>query len=78
MSCFNNSFVNEKLDHPFNQLKCAAEANLAFGVPLRNIEDGLCKYFKAHENITIMDTSKRLCSQDDKVNLKKVAKYGYC
>ena len=32
--------VHEKLDHFFKNLKCAAKVNLAFGLNLRNIEDG--------------------------------------
>ena len=47
--------VDEKLDHFFNNLKCAAKVNLAFGFILRNIEDGGFTYFYAHENNTLMD-----------------------
>ena len=36
----NETIVNEKLDHFFNKLKCAAKVNLAFGFILENIEDG--------------------------------------
>ena len=35
----NETMVNEKLDHFFNNLKCAAKVNLAFGFILKNIED---------------------------------------
>ena len=35
----NETIVNEKLDHFFNNLKCAAKVNLAFGFILKNIED---------------------------------------
>ena len=35
----NETIVNEKLDHFFNTLKCAAKVNLAFGFILKNIED---------------------------------------
>ena len=35
------TIVNEKLDHFFNNLKCAAKVNLAFGFILKNIEDGM-------------------------------------
>ena len=37
---FNETIVNEKLDHFFNNLKCAANVNLAFGFILKTIEDG--------------------------------------
>ena len=36
----NETIVNEKLDHFFNNLKCAAKLNLAFGFILKNIEEG--------------------------------------
>ena len=36
----NETMVNEKLDHFFNNLKCAAKVNLASGFILKNIEDG--------------------------------------
>ena len=36
----NETIVNEKLDQFFNNLKCAAEENLAFGFILKIIEDG--------------------------------------
>ena len=36
----NETIVNEKLDHFFNNLKCAAKVNLAFDFILKNIEDG--------------------------------------
>ena len=42
------TIVNEKLDHFFNNLKCAAKKNLAFGFILKNIEDGGFRYFYAH------------------------------
>ena len=78
MSSFNNSFLNEKWDHVFNKPKCAAKINLAFEFVLKNIEDGTCGYFYAHESKTVMDRSKLVCTQDDKVNLKKNAENGYC
>ena len=39
------TIVSEKLDHFFNNLKCAAKVNLAFGFILKNIEDGGFRYF---------------------------------
>ena len=36
----NETIVNEKLDHFFNNLKCAAKVILPFGFILENIEDG--------------------------------------
>ena len=40
-----NSFINEKLNHVVNQLKCAAKVNRAFKFVLKNIADGTCRYF---------------------------------
>ena len=40
VEALNETVMNEKLDHFFNNLKCAAKVNLAFGFILKNIEDG--------------------------------------
>ena len=61
----NATIVNEKLDHFFNNLKCAAKVNLAFGFILKNIEDKRFRYFYAHENNTLLDRSKLVCTHDD-------------
>ena len=71
MSSFSISLLNDKLDYVFMQLKCAAKVNLAFGFVLKNIEDGMCSYFHAHENNTIMEKSKLVCTPDDIANLKE-------
>ena len=78
MSSFNNSFLYKKLDHVFNQLKCAAKVNLAFGFVLKKFEDGTCRYFYADENNTVMEMSELVCTQDDMVNLKEIAENGFC
>ena len=36
----NETIVNEKLDHFFNNLKCAPKVILSFGFFLKNLEDG--------------------------------------
>ena len=54
----NETIMNEKLDHFFNNLKCAAKVNLAFDFILKNIEDEGFRYFYAHENNTLLDRSK--------------------
>ena len=66
----NETIVNEKLDHFFNNLKCAAKVNLAFGFILKNLEDGGFRYFYAHENNTLLDRSKLVCTHDDLAKLK--------
>ena len=37
--------LNDKLDYVFKKLKCAVKVNLSFGFVLKNIEDGMCRYF---------------------------------
>ena len=71
MSTFDNSLINEKLDLVFKGLKCAAKVNLAFGFVLKNVEDGSCRYFYAHQNNTVMERSKLVCTPDDIINLKE-------
>ena len=66
----NETIVNEKLGHFFNNLKCAAKVNLAFGFILKNIENGRFRYFYAHENNTPLDRSKLVCTHDDLAKLK--------
>ena len=70
MSFFDMSLLNDKLDYVFKEPKCAAKVNLAIGFVLKNIEEGMCRYFYAHENNTIMETAKLVCTQVDMTNLK--------
>ena len=70
----NEKIVNEKLDHFFNILKCAAKVNLAFGYILKNIKDGGFRYLYAHENNTLLDRSKLVCTHDDLAKLKDFLK----
>ena len=70
MSSFDISLLNDKLDDVFKGLKCAAKVNLAFGFILKDIEDGICRYFYAHENNTIMARAKLVCTQADMTSLK--------
>ena len=66
----NETIVSEKLDHFFNNLKCIAKVNLAFGFNLKNIEDGGFRYFYAHENNTLLDRTKLVCTHNDLAKLK--------
>ena len=70
MSSFDMSLLNDKLDYVFKELKCAAKVNIAFGFVPNNFEDGMCRYFYAHENNTVMERSKLVCTQTDVTNLK--------
>ena len=66
----NETVVNEKLDIFFNNLKCAAKVNLVFGFILKNIEHGGFRYFNAHENNTLLDRSKLVCTHEDLAKMK--------
>ena len=68
----NTEIVNDKLDKFFNNLKCAAKVNLAFGFIFKNLEDGRYRYFYAHENKTLLDRSQLVCTKDDLTKLKNI------
>ena len=70
MSSFDMSSLNNNLDYVFKVLKYAAKVNFAFGFVLKNIQDGMCKFFYAHENNTIMERAKFVCPQAVMTNLK--------
>ena len=70
ISSFVMSLLNDKLDYVFKQLKCAAKVNFAFGFVLKSFEVGMCRYFYAHENNTIMHKSKLVRTQADMTNLE--------
>ena len=70
MSSFDMLLLNDKLDYVFKELKFAAKLNLAFGFVLKNFEDGMCRYFYAHEDNTIMERAKLVCTQVDMTYLK--------
>ena len=55
----------QKLDHFFNNLNCAVKVNLAFGFISWNKKDGGFSYFYSHENNTLLDRSKHVCTRDD-------------
>ena len=58
MSFLDISLLNVKLDYVLKELKCSAKVNLAFSFVLKKIEDGMCRYFYAHENNIIMERAK--------------------
>ena len=66
----NETIVNEKLDHFFSNLKCAAKVNLTFGFIVKDIEDGGFRYLTAREKDTLVDRSKFECTHDDLAKLK--------
>ena len=66
----NETIVKEKLDPFLNNLKCAAKVKLAFGFILKNKEYEAFRYLYAHENNTLLDRSKLLCTHDALAKLK--------
>ena len=70
MSSFDMSLFNDKPDYESKEAKHAAKVNRAFGFVLKNLEDGMYRYFHAHENNTIMERAKLVCTQADMTNLK--------
>ena len=71
METLNETIVNEKLDFYLNNLKSAAKVNLAFGMFVKTIEDGGSRYFFAHDNNTLLDRSKIVCTHEDLAKLKE-------
>ena len=52
-------------------MECAAKVNLSFGFNWKNIEVGGFRHFYAHENNTLLDRSKLVCTHEDLAELKK-------
>ena len=64
------TIVDGKFDRFCNNLKCAAEVNLAFGFILENIEEGGFRVFSAHENNTLLGRSNSMCTKNDSAKPK--------
>ena len=62
--------IEEKLDRVLDKLKCVAKPNLALGFILKNFEDGIFRYFYAHENNTLLEESKLVSNKDNMKNRK--------
>ena len=74
ISTYDMSLLNDKLEYVFKELRCAGKVNHAFGFALKNIEDGLCRFFSAHENNTIIERSEFVCAQADMTYLNHFRK----
>ena len=61
----NAKFMDQKVNHSFNNLKCAAKLNLAFEFIAKNLDDRGFRYFYAHDSNTLLDRSKLVCTEDD-------------
>ena len=62
--------LSQKVNTVF-ELKCAAKLNFAFGFVLKDV-DGICRYYYAHENNTLMERSKLVATKEDLVKIKNV------
>ena len=67
-------FIEEKLDHVLDKLKCVAKPYLALGFILKNIEDGKFRYLYAHENNTLLEQSKLVSNKKEMAKLKEILK----
>ena len=72
MDTLNAKFLLEKLDVVFDSLKCAAKLTVAFGFVLKNVEDGSCRYYYAHDNFTLVERSKLVATTGDLTKLKNM------
>ena len=70
MSSFNNSFQRElgSCDQP---TEMCGRSQPCFRICSKNIEDGTCRYFYAHENYTVMEKSNIVSTQQGMVNLNE-------
>ena len=50
MNILDGHTLTQKLVRVIDKLKCAAKLNVSFGFVLKNVEDGTCRYYYAHEN----------------------------
>ena len=61
----------ERKASPFlQQLNKCCECPTSFWIQLKRYEDGGFRYFFAHENKTLLDRSKLVCTKDDLAKLK--------
>ena len=75
--CHPSTVFNKRLDHVYRQRKCAVKVNFSFRIVLKNIANGTCRYFHAHENYTVMEMLKLLSIQNAMVHLEKIAEISY-
>ena len=72
MDCLDPKYLLEKLDVVYEDLKCVAKLNIAFGFELKNKEDGSCRFFYAHEKITLVERSKLVATTEDLTKIKNL------
>ena len=64
--------LSKKIDSEFEKFKCSAKFNVAFGFVLKNVENGTCGFYYAHENKTLLERSKFLATKEDLLKIKNV------
>ena len=62
--------INSKLKVVYEKLTCAAKINIALGFLLRNVEDGMYRYFYPHENNTLFNNSHLISEKNDLAKLQ--------
>ena len=65
MDTLDPKYLLEKLDVVFDNLKCAAKLNVAFGFLVKVVEAGSCRYYYAHEINTLLERSKLVATTED-------------
>ena len=65
-----SSFLMDKLQYVYENLQCA-NINMALGFVLRNVEDGKCRYFYAHENNLLLERSQLIANKEHLLELQK-------
>ena len=72
MDTLDPNYLLEKLDVVFSSPKCAAKPKVASDFVLRNVEEGSCRYYYAHEYNTILERSKLVATTEDLTKIKKL------
>ena len=62
----------ENLDVVSDSLRYAAKVNVAFGFILKIKEDGKCRYYYAHETITLLERAKLVATTEDLTKVKNL------
>ena len=65
-------FLLQKFDPVFDNLKCAAKLNVAFGFVLKNVSDGSCRLYHAYENKTLFGRSQLVATTEDLRKIKNL------
>ena len=58
MNILDTHTLSQKLDKVFKKLECVAKLNVAFGFVLKNVDDGIFRFYYAHEKNFLMERSK--------------------